>query len=94
MCAAAASGHVHSLSEDLGEIIEAEAMETSRLVGKPLRDAKLPEEVVVGAILREDEVIVPRGDTVIRAGDLVVIFAASNAVKKVEKLFAVKLEFF
>ena len=85
---------VHSLSEDLGEIIEAEAMETSRLVGKPLRDAKLPEEVVVGAILREDEVIVPRGDTVIRAGDLVVIFAASNAVKKVEKLFAVKLEFF
>lgn len=85
---------VYSLSEDLGEIIEAEAMETSRLVGKPLRDAKLPEGVVVGALLRDDEVIVPRGDTVIRAGDLVTIFAASNAVKKVEKLFAVKLEFF
>ena len=85
---------VYSLSEDLGEINEAEAMETSRLVGKPLRDAKLPEGVVVGALLRDDEVIVPRGDTVIRAGDLVTIFAASNAVKKVEKLFAVKLEFF
>ncbi|WP_421709598.1 Trk system potassium transporter TrkA [Algihabitans sp.] len=85
---------VYSLSEDLGEIIEAEAMETSRLVGKPLRDAKLPEDVVVGALLRDDEVIVPRGDTVIRAGDLVTIFAASSAVKKVEKLFAVKLEFF
>ncbi|WP_119165482.1 Trk system potassium transporter TrkA [Algihabitans albus] len=85
---------VYSLSEDLGEIIEAEAMETSRLVGKPLRDAKLPAGVVVGAILRDEEVMVPRGDTVIRAGDLVTIFAASNAVKKVEKLFAVKLEFF
>jgi trk system potassium uptake protein TrkA len=85
---------VYSISESLGEIIEAEALETSRLVGTPLRDAKLPEGVIVGAILRGDEVVIPRGDTVIRAGDLVTIFAASSAVKKVEKLFAVKLEFF
>ncbi len=85
---------VYSISESLGEIIEAEALETSRLVGTPLRQAKLPEGVIVGAILRGDEVIIPRGDTVIHAGDLVTIFAASSAVKKVEKLFAVKLEFF
>jgi len=44
--------------------------------------------------VRGDEVIIPRGDTVTRANDLVVIFARSDAVKKVEKLFAVKLEFF
>ncbi|MCH8808943.1 MAG: Trk system potassium transport protein TrkA, partial [Proteobacteria bacterium] len=47
-----------------------------------------------GAIVRGDEVIIPRGDTVVRANDLVVIFAATAAVKKIEKLFAVKLEFF
>ncbi|SMF25396.1 trk system potassium uptake protein TrkA [Tistlia consotensis] len=85
---------VYSLAEGLGEIIEAEAMETSGLVGKPLRDAPLPSGSVVGAVVRDDEVIIPRGDTVIRAGDLVVMFAAAEAVKKVEKLFAVKLEFF
>jgi trk system potassium uptake protein TrkA len=44
--------------------------------------------------VRGDDVIIPRGDTVTRPNDLVVIFARSEAVKKVEKLFAVKLEFF
>jgi trk system potassium uptake protein TrkA len=85
---------VYSLAEGIGEIIEAEAMETSGLVGRPLRDAPLPNGSVVGAVVRDEEVIIPRGDTVIRAGDLVVMFAAAEAVKKVEKLFAVKLEFF
>jgi len=85
---------VHSLNEGFGEVIEAEVLETSSLIGSPLRDADLPEGVLVGAIVRGDEVLIPRGDSIIRAHDLVVIFAASHAVKKIEKLFAVKLEFF
>jgi trk system potassium uptake protein TrkA len=85
---------VHSIPEGFGEVIEAEALETSSLVGVTIRDADLPDGVLVGAIVRGDEVIIPRGDTVVRANDLVVIFAATEAVKKIEKLFAVKLEFF
>ena len=85
---------VHSLTEGFGEVIEAEALETSSLVGVPLRQSPLPKGAIVGAVVRGDKVIVPRGDTVIRAKDLVVIFAASEAVKKIEKLFSVKLEFF
>ncbi len=85
---------VHSIPEGFGEVIEAEVLETSSLVGVPIRDADLPDGVLVGAIVRDDEVIIPRGDVVIRANDLVVIFAATEAVKKIEKLFAVKLEFF
>ncbi len=85
---------VHSINEGFGEVIEAEALETSSLVGVPIRDADLPEGVLVGAIVREDEVIIPRGDTVVQANDLVIIFAATAAVKKIEKIFAVKLEFF
>jgi trk system potassium uptake protein TrkA len=85
---------VHSLAEGLGEVIEAEALETSGLVGVPIREADLPEGMLVGAIVRRDEVIIPRGDTVIRAKDRVIIYATTAAVKKVENLFAVKLEFF
>jgi trk system potassium uptake protein TrkA len=85
---------VHSLSDGFGEIIEAEALETASLVGPPLREAKLPEGVIVGAIVREGRVIIPRGETVVEPEDLVVIFAAAGAVKKVEKLFSVRLEFF
>ncbi len=85
---------MHSLPEGFGEVIEAEALETSSLVGVPIREARLPKGVIVGAAVRGDEVIIPRGETVIRAKDLVVTFAKSEAVKKFEQLFAVKLEFF
>ncbi len=85
---------VHSLSDGFGEIIEAEALETSTLVGPPLRQARLPDGVIVGALVRDGEVIIPHGDTVVRPNDRVVIFAAAEAVKKVEKMFSVRLEFF
>ncbi len=85
---------VHSLREGFGEIIEAEALETSSLIGAPLREIKLPKGVIVGAILRAGEVIIPRPDTVVSVGDRVVVFATERTVKKVEKMFAVRLEFF
>lgn len=85
---------IYSVREDFGEVIEAEALETSSLVGKPLRGARLPSGVMIGAVLRKDKVIVPRGDTVVEAHDRVVLFATYEAVKKVEKLFAVRLDFF
>lgn len=85
---------VHSLGDGFGEIIEAEALETSTLVGMPLREARLPGGVIVGALVRDGAVIIPRGDTVPRPHDRVVLFAAADAVKKVEKMFAVRLEFF
>lgn len=85
---------VHTLREGFGELIEAEALETSDLVGAPLRDIDLPQGVVLGAIVRGDQVIVPRGDTVIQSKDKVVLFAAAKAVRKVEKMFSVQLEYF
>ena len=85
---------VHSLRDGMAELMEGEAMETSSLVGAPLREVKLPEGIVVGAIVRGDEVIIPRGDTVIEAGDRVIVFAAADMIKNAEKLFSVRLEFF
>jgi trk system potassium uptake protein TrkA len=85
---------IHSLQEGLGEVIEADAMETSGLVGKPLRDVELPDGIQIGAVVRGQKVISPRGSTVIAVGDRVVLFASSNAIKKAEKLFSVRLEYF
>lgn len=85
---------VHSLREGFAEVIEAEALETSSVVNTPLRDVKLPSGVIVGAIVRGDEVIVPRPNSVIRPKDRVIILATVGQVKKVEKMFAVRLEFF
>ena len=85
---------VHSLREGVGEVIEAEALETSSLVGVPIREAHLPRGIIVGAVLRKDEVIIPKPDTIVRAKDRVVIFSTPEAIKDVEKIFAVSLEFF
>jgi len=85
---------VHSLRDGMAEVIEAEALETSGLVGTPLRDVRLPSGIIVGAVVRGAQVIIPRGSTVIEARDRVIVFAEAAAVKKVEKLFSVRLEFF
>ncbi len=85
---------IQSIRDGLAEIVEAEALETSPLVGKPLNEIKLPSGILVGAILRDGEVIIPRGDSVIAVHDRVVVFAAAASVKKLEKMFSVSLEFF
>ena len=90
-------GRIHSvytLREGFGELIEAEALETSELVGKALRDVKLPAGVLLGAIVRDDEMICPTGSTIVQAKDRVVLFASADAIRKVEKMVSVQLEYF
>ncbi len=85
---------VHTIHNGAGEMIEAEALETSTLVGQPLRELELPPSMRIGAIVRDGEVSIPDGDTRIKAHDRVVIFATADTVKDVEHMFRVSLEFF
>jgi len=85
---------VHSVHRGAAEIIEAEALETSPLVGQPLRDLDLPAGMRIGAIYRDGQVIKPGGTVKIAPKDRVVIFALQDAVRQVEQLFRVSLEFF
>jgi trk system potassium uptake protein TrkA len=73
--------------------IDAEAMEVrigseAPALGRPLRSLDIPDGAVVGAIIRGREVITPRGDDAVRAGDHVVLFALPNTMPKLERLFA------
>ena len=82
---------VHSIGDGFGEIIDIEALEPSAIVGKPLSQSKLPHDAIIGAIIRNSEVIIPTGETAIRHQDRVIVFAIGSAVKKVERIFAVSL---
>lgn len=84
---------VASFYERNAEAIEAEAMETSDLVNKPLRKLKFPRDAIIGAIVRDNRLIVPNGDSVIRPGDHVIVFALASAIPRVEKMLMVKLEY-
>jgi trk system potassium uptake protein TrkA len=85
---------VHSIQRGAAEIIEAEALETSPLVGPFLRELDLPDGMRIGAVYRDGEVIKPSGSLRIKPKDRVVIFALAHAVKQVEQMFRVSLEFF
>ncbi|WP_295896988.1 Trk system potassium transporter TrkA [uncultured Bartonella sp.] len=85
---------VFSVANGEAEIIEAEAMQTSPLVGKPLSELDLPEGLRIGAIYRDRTMIRPKGETRVLAGDMVIIFALADAVRDVEQLFRVSLEYF
>lgn len=84
---------VHSLQNGAAEVIEAEALETSTLVGKPLKVINLPG-VRVGAVYRDGRAITPTADTRIMPHDRVIMFALRERVHEVEQMFRVSLEFF
>ena len=54
----------------------------------------LSDDMRIGAILRGGELIIPRGNTQVQAHDRVIIFAMQKAVKQVEQMFRVSIEFF
>lgn len=85
---------VSSLRDEGTEVIEVEALETSALVGKPLMNVNMPAGALIASVVREDQVIIPSGQTVIEPGDRLVVFVQRKVLSKVEKLLTVSLEFF
>ncbi len=83
-----------SIKGEQAEVLEAVAMETSDIVKKPLKQVSMPEGCLVTGIIREGEFIMPSGDSLIKPGDRIIIFARRQAISKIEKILAVKLEFF
>ena len=71
------------------EVIEAEIIETSELINKDLKNSNLPEEIRIGAILREDKIIIPRSDFVFIKDDKVVFLAKKDSISVVENIFRI-----
>ena len=83
-----------ALKGEQAEALEIVALETSDIVAKPLRRVAFPKGAIVAGIIRKDHIIIPTGDSMIEPGDRVIIFAQRRAVDGIEKLLAVKLEYF
>ena len=83
-----------AIKNEQAEVMEAVALETSDIVGKPIRKISLPKGALVTGIIREDDVIIPSGDSIIKPDDRIIIFAKREAIPKIEKILAVKLEYF
>jgi len=75
------------LKEGEAEVIELIVSPHSKIINKPLKKANLPQDTIIGAIVRKDEVIIPHGDDIIQPDDKIIIFALSSDIKKIEKIF-------
>ena len=85
---------VNKLSEDLSAanaiIDQVIISKKSDVVNKSLKEILLPKEALVSAIKREEEVIIPDGNTLLKAGDQVVVIGRKDDVEKVVKSFSAK----
>lgn len=68
-------------------LTEIEVEEDFSVVGQQIMDIKFPEDVIISCILRDDDMIVPRGQTKIEAGDKLMFMSAPNDQKKIINMF-------
>ena len=84
---------IATIEEGKAEVLELEIGAGSTLIGKALKAAGFPRGCVVAAITRDDgNVVIPRGDDVIKPMDRMVIFALHAVVDDVLQLAGVDRE--
>ena len=79
--------NAYTISNGEYEVIEAEIIESSELINKELKNSNLPEEIRIGAILRNKKVIIPKSDFIFQKDDQVVLIVKKETVGVVEDLF-------
>ena len=89
---------VHSLRRGAAEAIEAIAhgdARSSKVVGRCIGEIALPPDTTIGAVIRDEKVLIAHNDTVIESGDHVILFLMDKRhIRDVERLFQVGLAFF
>ncbi len=90
--------NVHSLRRGAAEAMEAIAhgdAASSRVVGRAIEDIDLPEGTTIGAIVRDNEVLIAHDATVVEPNDHVILFLVDRKrIPEVERLFQVGFSFF
>lgn len=79
--------NVHNLTSADAQIVEFMATENSRIIQSKIKDARLPKDSNIGAIVRAGEGILVNGDTVVLPNDRVIVFCKSHVIRQLEKFF-------
>ena len=85
---------VYTIGNAEAELIEAQVLGTSSLAGKILKDIDWPEGVLVGAIMKGNEINIAKSNTILEEGDIITVFYNSKVVNQVEKMLEVGINFF
>ena len=80
---------VYSLLDGQYEFLEAKILESSDLVNKSIKDSNIPEEVRIGAIVRQDKVMMPSSKFIFEKDDIVIVLSNREQLKEVEDIFRI-----
>jgi len=80
----------YTIGDGFGEVLEAEILPNSAFANKKLADMNLPKNIRVGAILRNNKILIPNSETLFKENDDVVFFSETSSIHKLEKLLSVR----
>ena len=75
------------IESGVASLVSVVVPEGGQVAGKRIREIDIPQACVVGAVVRDRQFVVPRGDTEIKEGDHVVLVGPASAIKKAQDLF-------
>jgi trk system potassium uptake protein len=76
------------LQDEKAEVVEVILPKSAKVVNRKIADAGLPRGMLIGSVVRNGDVIVPNGNTVLKANDHLVIFAVPKVSIKLDRYFA------
>ncbi len=77
-----------TVEQGQGEVIEINVLQD--FDGKRIMDLKLPVNAVIGIIQRKNNIIIPKGDIVLKSGDILIIFTKTENTESIKQFFKVK----
>ena len=80
---------VYSILDGQYEFLEAKILEASELVSKSIKDSNLPEGVRIGAVVRNNKVMMPSSKLIFEKNDIVVVLSKREQLKEVEDIFKI-----
>lgn len=85
---------LHNLRDGFAEVFEIEVSDTMSVVNKEVDDLTLPADVILGGIIRDKELVIPRAGAMVRSGDILIMLATQQQAKALEKMFSIQVDLF
>ncbi len=76
-----------TVEQGQGEVLEINVL--PEFNGKKIMDLRFPARAIIGVILRRNKVLIPKGDTLITTGDILIIFTTSQSATEIKEFFKV-----
>jgi trk system potassium uptake protein TrkA len=76
------------LQDEKAEVVEVILPESAKVVNRKIAEAGLPRGMLIGSLVRNGDVMVPNGNTVLKANDHLVIFAVPKVSARLDRFFA------